>query len=107
MARTVITVLVDDIDGTDADETIAFGLDGQGYEIDLSTENVARLRESVSQFVEAARRDRSARAPRRASVSGQPEQRAIREWAQANGIEVNDRGRIRKDIVEQYRAAQG
>lgn len=107
MAKTVITTLVDDIDGTDADETITFGLDGRHFEIDLSTENAARLRESVAEFVSAARREgpqRSAAAPRRAGYT--QDQRAIREWAQANGVEVSDRGRIRKDVVDQYLAAQ-
>ena len=43
MAKTVIVKLVDDIDGSDADETVQFALDGKSYEVDLSTANASRL----------------------------------------------------------------
>ncbi len=33
--------------------------------------------------------------------------KAVREWAAANGIEVNERRRISTSVLEQYRAAQG
>ena len=39
MATRVTTTLVDDVDGTEAQETVAFGLDGSEFEIDLSDSN--------------------------------------------------------------------
>jgi hypothetical protein len=104
MARTVITTLVDDLDGSDAAETISFSLDGRHYEIDLSTDNAARLRESVAGFIQAARRRSPQRRLRRTAI--QPQQRVIRDWANSQGIEVNDRGRIPQSIVDQYMGAQ-
>ena len=46
MAQRVNIVLEDDLDGTDADETVTFALDGVGYEIDLSSANAATLRDA-------------------------------------------------------------
>ena len=39
MAQRVLVTLADDLDGGEAAETIAFGVDGQWYEIDLSSQN--------------------------------------------------------------------
>jgi len=50
------SVDVDDVDGGDAAETVSFGLDGTFYELDLSKQNAANLRKSISGFVEHARR---------------------------------------------------
>jgi hypothetical protein len=104
MARTVITTLVDDLDGSEATETVSFSLDGRHYEIDLSTHNAERLRGSLADFVKAARRHTPQNRARRTVI--QPQQRVIRDWANANGIAVNDRGRIPQNIVDQYMAAQ-
>ncbi|MDP9886090.1 hypothetical protein J2W21_003615 [Sinomonas atrocyanea] len=104
MAKTVITTLVDDLEGTEADETINFSLDGRHYEIDLTADNAARLRDSLAGFVQAARPTAAREAFRRTTI--QPQQRVIRAWATRNGIKVNDRGRIPQNIVEQYMAAQ-
>lgn len=56
MAQKVFVSLVDDIDGSEADETVEFGLDGVNYEIDLSAENAEELRDALAQYVEHARR---------------------------------------------------
>ena len=37
--RQTIVSLVDDLDGSDADQTVTFGIDGRSYEIDLSAAN--------------------------------------------------------------------
>jgi hypothetical protein len=116
MAKRVIHELIDDIDGKVADESISFGIDGTQYEIDLSKKNAARLREALAPFVAAAAkigrggisssraRDGRGRAP---VPSGRDQNRAIRQWAQAKGIEVSDRGRIKREIVERYNAEAG
>ena len=43
MAQKVQVILMDDIDGSDADETLSFSLDGVNYEIDLSDKNAGKL----------------------------------------------------------------
>ena len=109
MSREVITRLVDDLDGTAAAETVRFALDGRDYEIDLSAKNAAKLRTTLSTFVESATRlSKGATAGRRGtrSVAGsRDETRAIRAWAEEQGYDVATRGRISHEIVELYRQA--
>ncbi|CAB4686535.1 MAG: Lsr2 family protein [Actinobacteria bacterium] len=108
MAQKIHIVLEDDLDGSEATQTVTFGLDGTSYEIDLNDAHAAELREALAGYVGHARRVGSA--PRRgarkaASAAGGPSAREIREWASANGHEVPDRGRISADVREAYDAA--
>jgi hypothetical protein len=114
MAQRTVTHLVDDIDGGEAEETVTFALDGVSYEVDLSSKNASALRDALTAYTKAGRRigGRRASAPRGSSRpagrSGDaPSPTAVREWAKSQGIEVNERGRISKSILEQYQAAQG
>lgn len=106
MAQKVSIVLVDDIDGGDADETVSFALDGTGYEIDLSAANAAKLREVVAPYVGHARKvaSRKGGAARKASAGGNTKD--IRDWARSNGWpDLSDRGRVPSDIKDAYDAA--
>ncbi len=58
-AQEVIEKLIDDLDGSEATETVTFGLDGTTYEIDLNKKNAAALREALEPYVKAARKGRS------------------------------------------------
>ena len=110
--KRVTTQFVDDLVGEviaeGAGGTVRFSLDGQSYELDLSADNAARLREALAPFVAAARRvgsrSTAARTPR--SSSDTAGLQAIREWANANGQRVADRGRIAVAVREAYAAAQ-
>ena len=105
MAQKVVVTLFDDIDGSEATETIAFGLDGKSYEIDLSEVNAGELRKALAPYVEAGRkRSRSGKAYRQTEVA--PDPSAVRAWAQANKREVPARGRIPKKVYEAFTAAQ-
>jgi len=108
MASVTEVRLVDDIDGSAADETVAFDLEGKNYQIDLSKTHAAQLREALAPYVAAARRSGSSPAQRgrrttaaRPSVNRQ-ETAGIREWAAANGFEVSTRGRIAAKVREAY-----
>jgi hypothetical protein len=103
MATKVLTTLQDDIDGSDATETVRFALDGVEWEIDLSERNANRLRNSLSDFIAHGRKVGGKR--RKSTSSGQTDTQAIRKWAEATGIEVSARGRIPTEIVERYRSA--
>jgi hypothetical protein len=117
MAQKVDVTFIDDIDGTDAAGTVMFALDGRAYEIDLSDDNAARLRDSLATFVASARRSggaapRKARTPRAPaedestpSRANREETAAIRAWARENGHEVSERGRIPKAVVQAYQSA--
>lgn len=111
MAKRVIHELIDDMNGQPADESVTFGLDGVQYEIDLTTKNAAKLRTVLAPFVAAATkvgrggiaRGRDGRGRSTPRTDRQLNQ-AIREWAVANGIPVSDRGRIKQEIVDRYKA---
>jgi len=111
MAQRTIVHLVDDVSGDDADETVAFALDGQSYEIDLSSDNAARLRESLAEFVASARKANApVRAGRREAGRGSSRRSGngtgdVRAWARENGFQVNERGRIPSSVIEAYQAA--
>ncbi len=112
MAQKVQVLLVDDLEGGDADETVTFALDGKTYEIDLNTKNAEKLRGALADFVGAGRRTggRSGRGKGRsgsASAGGSQETAKIRAWAKENGYEVNDRGRVPATIREAYEKANG
>ncbi|MGH3434949.1 MAG: histone-like nucleoid-structuring protein Lsr2 [Sciscionella sp.] len=111
MAQQVTVTLVDDLDGSEADETVDFGLDGAQYQIDLSGDNAERLRDVLGEFVEAARRSGRRRGPGRPRGSGaggrsataeREQNQAIREWARKNGFDVSERGRIPAEVLDAY-----
>jgi hypothetical protein len=97
-----LTTHQDDIDGSDATQTIRFAIDGIEYEIDVSDRNANRLRNSLGDFIAYGRKVGGAR---RSTASGQVDTKAIRKWAKANGIEVSSRGRIPAEVVERFRRA--
>jgi hypothetical protein len=103
MATKVLTTLQDDIDGSNATQTIRFALDGIEYEIDVSDRNANRLRNSLGEFIAHGRKV-GGRRTRKSTSSGQVDTKAVRKWAKANGIEVSSRGRIPAEVVERYKA---
>ena len=112
MAQRVNVVLVDDIDGSDAAETVSFGLDGAQYEIDLSAANADKLREVLSVYVGHGRRAGGRkRGASKAAANGSrrgaagPSAAEIRAWARDNGWNVPERGRVSAEVREAYAAA--
>ncbi len=107
MAKRTQVLLVDDLDGGDADETVSFSVDGVSYEIDLSTKNAASLRDTFGRYVGAARRVGGRARSRSATGSSRRDDRSaqIREWARSTGHKVSDRGRIPADLAAKFDAA--
>lgn len=110
MAQKVQVILVDDVDGGEATETVTFGLDGVSYEIDLNEKNAQALRDSLSAWLGHARkvtRGGAGRPARRSSGARSSASNAnvIRAWARENGFTVNERGRISAEIKAAYEAA--
>lgn len=117
MAQVQQTVLIDDVEGGDAVETITFSLDGVSYEIDLNEKNAASLREALATWVGHARKvsgrgPSAGRGTRSRARSGGTtgggagdDTAAVRAWARENGHQVNDRGRVSGTVLEAYRAA--
>lgn len=110
MGQLVLTTLVDDIDGTEADETVEFGFDGAVFEIDLSEEHARGLRETLSSYADHARllvkpkagKKKATTAPKRRQRGDAPDPSVIRAWAIEQGLEVSARGRLNKQIVDAY-----
>ncbi|GAA3815665.1 Lsr2 family protein [Nocardioides panacisoli] len=110
MAQKVNIVLVDDIDGSDATQTVSFGLDGTTYEIDLNDAHASELREALAGYVGHARkvsggrrRNGSARSAAASSSAHTPAE--VRDWARSNGYDVPARGRIPADVRQAFDAA--
>lgn len=110
MAQKVQIILEDDLDGSPADETIQFGLDGKNYEIDLNKSHAKKLREALGTFVGSARSagrvtkgGKSAGGQKRIELG--PSASEIRDWARSNGHEVPDRGRIPGEVRAAFDAA--
>lgn len=109
MAQKIQTLFIDDLDGSAAEGTVRFGLDGTEYEIDLNAGHAKELRDVVARYVDAGRRvSGNARKPARGgrrSTAGKPDTTGVREWAKAQGIEVKDRGRVSADLMVKFKAA--
>jgi hypothetical protein len=108
MAQKVHIVLEDDLDGSEATETVSFALDGTSYEIDLNDENAAALRDALAPFVGHGRKVSGARRGRRtssASAATGHSAKEIRDWARSNGHKVPERGRIPSGVREAFEAA--
>jgi hypothetical protein len=115
MATQTTVTLVDDLDGSEADEQVQFMVDGKSYEIDLSSSNGKKLRDALAPFLMVARRTggrRSsgtagtvARATTARPTTDREHNQAIREWAQQQGMKVSERGRISSSVLEAYNAA--
>ena len=108
VAKHVNVMLVDDLDGSAAQETVSFGLDGRQYDVDLSAAHAAQLRDALAAFVAVARRGEGRARRRPASATGarpdvdRERTAAVREWARAHGHDVSDRGRISKTVMQAY-----
>jgi len=98
MAQKTQVILVDDVDGSEANQTVTFALDGVTYEIDLNDEHAAALRESLEEWVGKARRTGGRRSSGRRRSSGPSDTQKIREWAREQGLEVSDRGRVSAEV---------
>ena len=112
MAQKVIREFVDDIDGSEAERTFIFAVDGTHYEIDLSTQNIKEFHEAIAGFVESARKVKASGNSRKARTSDSGRSReqtqAVRQWAHQQGHSVNDRGRIPMAIQHAFdQAHQG
>ncbi len=111
MAQKVETFLIDDLDGSGAEGTVPFGLDGMNYEIDLSTAHAEELRGMLAPYARAGRKvtgaaRRTGRAQGKAAANGFSSNE-VRDWAKANGVEIKERGRVPAEVVAKFRAATG
>jgi hypothetical protein len=110
MAQKIQTLFIDDIDGSAAEGTVRFALDGADYEIDLSSKHSDELRDILADYIAHARK--TGGTSRRATTRGSRKTSAIdtvaiRAWARENGYDIKDRGRVPAEVVAKYRQAAG
>jgi Lsr2 len=105
VAQRTQILYVDDIDGSAAEGTVRFGLDGVDYEIDLNKKHADQLSKAISPYIDAARKVSSARRAVRGSRPVRHDQSDVRAWARAQGLKVSDRGRIPADLLARYESA--
>ena len=109
MVQKTQVVLVDDIDGTEAEETVTFALDGVTYEIDLTSAHASELRDALATWIGHARKTTtrggsgtSARSGARRGGADRAQLAKIREWAKENGYQISDRGRIPGNVLQAF-----
>ena len=115
MAQKVQVILVDDVDGGEAAETVSFALDGVSYEVDLSEKNSSALRDALAPWVGHARRvggrsaggrtrsaGTSGRSRSSSASAGKHDLGDVRAWARDNGFTVSDRGRVSSEVLAAY-----
>jgi hypothetical protein len=114
VAQHTQVIYTDDLDGSEASETVTFTLDGKQYELDLNEKNAAKFRQVFDRYIGAARKvgsstgrraGRTTAAVRTTTSTSDVDPKAVRAWAASNGIELSTRGRIPGHVVEQYRSA--
>ena len=106
MASKTIVEVIDDLDGSKAEETVRFSIDGTEYEIDLSGAHSKKLRDALQPFVKAGRRVGGKRSGRRSNAATYGKQsKAIRDWARQHGMQVSDRGRVSAEVQKAYNKA--
>ncbi len=117
MAQKTVLQFTDDLDGSEATQTVEFGYQGKTYKLDLSDQNASELEEALAPYIAAAQmaagasgtgrgRGQRASAPKQRS-GGDYNPKDLRAWAQSNGLEVPARGRIPARVLQQFKAASG
>jgi Lsr2 len=107
MSRSVSVIITDDLDGSEAAETVSFGFNGVTYEVDLGKKNQAKLEKALAPFIEAGRRapGRGRRRGTSRPAGSSADRTAVRAWARDSGLKVSERGRISASIIRQYEEA--
>jgi nucleoid-associated protein Lsr2 len=106
MAKTTITQITDDIDGSKNANEVSFSFEGTSWTIDLSSKNKAKLEAALKPYIDAGTRSssRSSRRGGKGSTGRRSDLQDVRQWAKQNGHKVSERGRIPTSILEAYDA---
>ncbi|MDQ0869062.1 hypothetical protein QFZ70_001535 [Arthrobacter sp. V1I9] len=108
MAKETITIVRDDLDGSENAKSYKFGWGDDQYEIDLSENNAKELQDFLAKYIDAAAKvtNRLPRSERSSAPKSNKEELArVREWAAKEGLKVNPRGRISGDVLKAYQDA--
>lgn len=112
MAKKTVEKFYSDLSGDEIDTpspTVAFTFDGVGYEVDLTEAERQTFADAVAPYVAVGRRAGRASgrssSSRRSSSASSVDAKAVREWAQEQGLDVPARGRVPSSLIEAYQSA--
>ena len=90
MTKKIHVHLVDDLDASEASETLRFEVDGKPYEIDLSSHNAQQFRAEIAPYIRHARRVVSHVRRRGRAGSGPGRPRAGAQAAPLSGVTAGE-----------------
>jgi hypothetical protein len=99
MATKTTIVLVDDIQGGPATETVQFSVNGTHYEIDLNETNARWFHDATKPYIAAARVVKPGNKP---ATRNRKRSQEIRTWAVEQGYDLPERGRTPDLIIRAY-----
>lgn len=102
---TTSTVQVSDLSGAQDAEQVRLGYAGREYEIDLTVSEREDLEALIDPYLRAGRRARKPAKRRHVPQTTREERGRIRVWAQAEGLQLAERGQIPNHIVRAFENA--
>lgn len=107
MAKKTIVSILDDLDETPDAQPVAFSIDAVNYTIDLAADNEQKLRNLLAPYIAVATKVRQTPSPgrtftRRTPERSRDENKAVRDWAAANGVTIAARGRIAEKVIQAF-----
>lgn len=102
MAIEKITIVRSDLSGESEASTVAFGLRGTWYEIDLTASEEEGLQKALEQYLSVGRKASPGTGEPKAALvpkMTQAERNEIRAWARENGFEVPVKGKLSKSVL--------
>lgn len=109
MAQNTHIVYVSDLSGKDIEDndqpTTTFGWNGSNYEIDLTATEAEKFNKVIAPYLNAGRKVTGGKSSKKTkTTSSGPSAAEVRLWAQGQGIEVTNRGRVPQSVYDQYNA---
>ena len=106
MARKTVVTFTDDLDGSEASETLEFAFEGRHYVIDLNETHAAEMRAALAPYVKAGRTPGIGVSRQRAEpTSPRIDRETVRRWAKEQGLTVADSGRLSTAVEEAWKKA--
>ena len=109
MARELIEIMYDDIDGTpitgaEDGRSVTFGIDRANYAMELSAPNAEELEKELEPYINAARIVKSPKQVKQVRRSRKTLDK-IRSWAREAGYDISTYGRIPQTVEDAYNKA--
>ena len=93
----MVVGMMDETDGSQADEIVHFGLDGAEFELNLSKAHAEKLRRVLEPYIKAGRKTGSMRNGRAATNKDQAE--PVLDGAKQHSMKVSDSGQVQRQII--------